>query len=87
MSLLTAGNEIVALGGSCGRCGLQLAVGNALDILGTDPGTALNARGLPMGQIALFNFDTRRLCPCKVRASKLTNRPTTAAKHRTAHNE
>jgi len=53
MSLLTAGNEIIALGGGCRRCGIQLAVGNAQNVLGLDPGSALNAGGLLKSQITL----------------------------------
>jgi len=53
MSLLTAGNEIVALGGGCRRSKIQLAVGNAQNVLGLDPGTALNAGGLLVSQITL----------------------------------
>ena len=46
---------IIALGGGCGRSGIQLAIGNAQNVLGLDPGTALNTGGLLVGQIALVS--------------------------------
>jgi len=58
MSLLTASDKVVALGGGCGGSGIQLAVSNAQNVLGTDPGTALNAGVLFVGQIALVGGQT-----------------------------
>ena len=56
MSLHTAGNKAVALGGG-GRCGIQLAVCDVQNGLTFDPGMSLNVGSLLVGQIARIQWD------------------------------
>ena len=51
-------DEVGAAGGGGRGSGIQLAIRNAQNVLGTYPGLALDTAGLLMGQIALVRCQT-----------------------------